>query len=69
MCRILYRATHDGVVSKRVASTWVKQTYGEPWRSLVEQAENWRHGKAMATDQEVKDFIAFTAHTAGIVAG
>lgn len=66
MCRILHRATHDGVASKRVASQWVKETYGAPWRSLVEQAENWRHGKAMATDQEVKEFIAFTARELGI---
>ena len=61
LCRILHRAKHDGIASKRVASKWVKETYGAPWRSLVEQAENWRHGKAMATDQEVKELIAFTA--------
>jgi len=61
MCRILHRATHDSVVSKRVASKLVKQTYGEPWKNLVEQAENWRHTQTMASDQEVKDFIAFTA--------
>ncbi len=61
MCRILHRATHDGIASKRVASSWVKETYGEPWKSLVEEAETWRHGKTMATDQEVKAFIAFTA--------
>ena len=66
MCRILHRAAHDGIVSKRVASTWVKQTYGEPWRSLVQQAESWRHDKAMTGDQEVKDFIAFTAREVGI---
>ncbi len=66
LCRILHRATHDGVASKRVASKWVKDSYGEPWRSLIEQAENWRHGDKMTTDQEVKEFIAFTARELGI---
>jgi predicted nucleotidyltransferase len=66
LCRILHRAKHDGIASKRVASRWVKETYGEPWRSLVEQAENWRHGKTVASDQEVKDFIAFTAQEVGV---
>jgi hypothetical protein len=61
LCRILHRAKHDGIASKRVAAKWVKDSYGEPWRSLVEQAENWRHSQTMASDQEVKEFIAFTA--------
>jgi Domain of unknown function (DUF4111)/Nucleotidyltransferase domain len=68
MCRILHRATHDGIASKRVASTWVKETYGDPWRSLVEQAESWQYGKTMATDKEVKDFIEFAAQETGIAA-
>jgi len=66
MCRILHRAKHDGIASKRVASRWVKETYGKPWRILVEQAESWRHGETMATDQGVKDFIAFTAREIGM---
>jgi hypothetical protein len=66
MCRVLQRAKHDGIASKRIASRWVKETYGAPWRSLVEQAENWRHGKLMASDQEVKDFIKFTAQEIGV---
>lgn len=66
MCRILHRATHDGVASKRVASQWVKETCGEPRRSLIEQAENWRHSQTIASDQEVKEFIAFTARELGI---
>jgi Domain of unknown function (DUF4111) len=68
MCRILHRATHDGIASKRVASKWVRETCGEPWSHLVEQAENWRHGEQLATDQEVKDFIEFTAQQTGTVA-
>jgi hypothetical protein len=65
LCRILHRAKHDGIASKRVASRWVKETYGGPWNSLIEQAENWRRGKTVASDHEVKDFIAFTAQEVG----
>jgi hypothetical protein len=68
MCRILHRATHDGIASKRVASKWVRETCGEPWSHLVEQAENWRHGEKLATDEEVKDFIEFTAQQTGTAA-
>jgi len=61
LCRILHRAAHDGVASKRVASSWVKETYGEPWRSLVEKAEGWSHGEEMGSNAGVRDFIQFTA--------
>lgn len=61
LCRILHRAANDGVASKRAASTWVKERYGEPWRSLVERAEAWSHGKDMGSNTEVRDFIRFTA--------
>jgi hypothetical protein len=66
MCRILQRAAPDGVVSKRVAPHWVKVTYGEPCKSLVTRAEDWQRGKTMASDQEVKGSIAFTAQTVGV---
>ncbi len=59
MCRILHRAKNDGSVSKRVASSWTKETYKE-WADLVEQAEEWQHGKAMSSDNRAKDFIQFT---------
>ena len=65
LCRILHRATHDGVASKRVASAWVKETYGEPWRSLVEKAEAWSHGEDMGSNAEVRDFIRFTRDEVG----
>ena len=60
---ILHRAVHDGVASKRVASAWVKATYGEPCRSLVERAEGWSHGEDMGANAEVRDFIRFTARS------
>jgi hypothetical protein len=63
LCRILHRATHDGVASKRTASAWVKETYGEPWRSLVERAERWSHGFDMNSNADVRAFIRFTVQT------
>lgn len=63
LCRILHRAAHDGVASKRVASAWVKNEYGEPWRSLAERAERWSHGEDMRSNAGVRDFIRFTDQT------
>jgi len=59
ICRILHRAANDEVASKRVASAWVKATYGEPWRTLVERAETWSHGEEMAPPEKVRAFIRF----------
>lgn len=61
ICRILHRARHDEVASKRVAAAWVKQEYGEPWASLVDRAERWAHGEELATPEEVTAFIRFAA--------
>lgn len=61
LCRILHRAGNDGVVSKRVASAWVKETYDFPWiTDLVERAERWRHGEQMHAAEQVRRFIEFT---------
>lgn len=59
ICRILHGAKNDGIASKRVASTWVKETYKD-WAELVEQAEQWQHGQEMGSDNKVKDFIRYT---------
>jgi hypothetical protein len=61
MCRILHRAHHDEIASKRVATAWVKERYGDPWRSLVERAERWRHGDAMGRHDDVRAFVRFVA--------
>lgn len=65
ICRILHRATHDDVASKRVASAWVKRAYGERWASLVDRAERWSHGEELATADEVTGFIRFAAGVLG----
>jgi len=65
LCRILHRAANDSVASKRVASAWVRERYGEPWRSLVARAEQWLHGNDMNANAEVRAFIRFTAQELG----
>jgi hypothetical protein len=65
LCRILHRAHNDGVASKRVASAWVRERYGAPWRSLVERAEGWTHGDDMDRNAEVRAFISFVARDVG----
>jgi len=67
LCRILYRAKNDDVTSKRVASTWVKKTYGERWSNLIIQAENWSHGDEMNATNEVLQFIEFVLEEEDIV--
>jgi len=59
LCRILHRAKNDPVVSKKVASAWVKKTYGKPWSDLVEKAESWQHGQELDAIDETLQFIRF----------
>jgi hypothetical protein len=59
LCRILHRAKKDNVVSKRVAASWVKKTYGSSWIDLIEKAERWQHGQEMDTVDELLKFIEF----------
>src|SRR3989338_7419955 len=59
MCRILYRATHTDVSSKKVASTWAKKELGKPWSDLIEKAEKWRHGLQMNSLDDTVAFIRF----------
>lgn len=58
MCRSLYRARKDGVVSKRAASQWTKENYPE-WKELIENAEAWQMGQPMDADSETLDFVRF----------
>jgi len=65
LSRILYSAQNDQVASKRVASSWVKETYGKPWIGLIEQAENWHYGQAMNRLAETLNFLRFTLEKVG----
>lgn len=59
MCRILFRASHTHVASKKVASTWAKKELGKPWSDLIDKAEKWRHGLQMNSLDETVAFIRF----------
>lgn len=59
LCRILHRAKNENIASKRVASTWVKKTYGKSWTTVVEKAESWQHGQEMDIAMETLRFIKF----------
>ena len=58
MCRILHRAELDTVASKRQASAWAKKTY-QQCSSLIEAAENWKHGIELNRQEETRAFIRF----------
>lgn len=59
LCRILYRDKNDGVVSKPLASAWVKNTYNQ-WADLIKKAEDWQYGKTMDQLYPTLDFLRFT---------
>jgi hypothetical protein len=66
LCRILHREFNDGIASKRVAAAWVRDTYGEPWCSLVACAEAWQHGETLDSRDEVIAFTRFVADQLGL---
>ena len=60
MCRILHRAVHEGVVSKRVAAGWVIAHVEERWVvELVERALRWQHGEELNDGEQVRNLIRF----------
>lgn len=65
ICRILYRAKNDHITSKRIASDWVKKTYGKSWSSLIEKAENWQHGQKLDVRESTLKFMEFVLREVG----
>ncbi len=59
MCRFLYRAKNDGVVSKRAAAKWAAEHYPQ-WTRLIVKAEKWQMGQPFDRWDETLDFIRFT---------
>jgi hypothetical protein len=60
LCRILHRAHSDEVVSKRVAASWVRKRYPEPWiADLIDRAVRWEHGQELDEADGARSFIAF----------
>lgn len=65
LSRILHRVQNDEVVSKRAASSWVKETYGKPWIELIEKAEHWQYGQEMNLLENTLNFLRFTLAKVG----
>jgi len=59
LCRILHTVVGGEPGSKRVAAAWTKATYPQ-WRSLIEEAEQWKYGKEMKRADDAIAFITFS---------
>ncbi len=60
MCRALYTLHHGAVCTKPGAAQWARQTLGEPWAALIQQAAGWQRGMEMDELPQVLDFIRYT---------
>ena len=60
MCRALYTLQHGAVATKPGAAQWARQTLGEPWAALIQQAAGWQRGMVMDELPKVLDFIRYT---------
>jgi len=61
LCRILYRARHSDIASKRVAAAWAKKEFGQPWSDLIQEAEDWRYGIRINAASRAREFTKFVA--------
>jgi len=52
LCRILYTLDFGDVVSKHKAARWVKETQGEKWHQLIDQAWIGRHNPQLPASTE-----------------
>lgn len=60
MCRVLYTAKNKKIATKKRASSSGRRHYDKQWKTLIEKAENWKHGDKMDAEKEILDFIRFT---------
>lgn len=58
LCRILHTIMNRAAASKRVSAESVKKEYPE-WKSLIEEAENWKFGMEMNKREEAIAFAQF----------
>ncbi|HEX8992469.1 MAG TPA: aminoglycoside adenylyltransferase domain-containing protein, partial [Anaerolineales bacterium] len=59
LCRILHTVMSKDVSPKKTAAAWTKARYGEPWRSLIETAEDWRYGTELNIFDPAIAFLNF----------
>lgn len=64
LCRILYTLQFGDIVSKPKAARWVKETMGEKWNALIDQAWIGRHNpQLVASTDDINrtlDLIRYT---------
>jgi hypothetical protein len=60
MCRSQYDLEYGMIASKPVAARWAKETLGEPWAALIEQALAWQPGMPFSKYNETLGFIQYT---------
>jgi aminoglycoside adenylyltransferase-like protein/nucleotidyltransferase-like protein len=59
LCRLLNSLETGGVASKPAAARWAQEKFGDSWSGLIAGALTGRHDFQGASDQEVRDTIAF----------
>ena len=63
LCRILYTLQVGEVTSKLKSASWAKESIGEKWKTLIDQAWEGRHHSQMQADKEdirqTLDFIKY----------
>ena len=59
LCRILQTVVSGKPGSKKVAAEWTKASYPY-WKSLIEEAEQWKYGKEIKRSDDVIRFIKFS---------
>ena len=61
MCRVFHALAHGTIVSKPRAIQWARQTLGDPWRQLIDQAAgSASHREVEVPLEETLNFIRFT---------
>jgi len=60
ICRAFYTVTKGDVASKPAAAHFAQRALGEPWASLINEAERWREGMPLNRFDETLAFIRFT---------
>jgi predicted nucleotidyltransferase len=67
VCRALYTVARGELPTKARAVAWALEQLPEPWRSLVEQSQEWRSDSAEDASRvpEVKAFVRWAASEVG----
>jgi hypothetical protein len=62
ICRVLYTVMKNELASKRVSIAWAREEFPQ-WGELIQEAENWKYGQKMHSEDETKKFLKFVIDT------